>query len=152
MLLPRNVTFFFVFELLNFVFLVFLFYFFFLFVLFSIILSLFFSFLNNTCRCIRTHVVLKLICRVCFFITQSDDNGFDHLIPSNVRCPVDLLNLLNVVDAVTPGFLCNTGKSFLDHLFDYCQVERQVSPTNVVAVVAWSINGDGSSTFLDRIL
>ena len=123
--------FFFVLELLNAVFLVFLFIFC-LFVLFSIILFKLFHFLTIT-----THVVLELICRVSFFITfsQCDDNGFDHLIPSNVRCPVDLLHLLNVVDAVTPMFRCDTGKSFLDHLFDSCQVERQVSTTNVACNV-----------------
>ena len=126
-------------------------YFYFMFCLFYHFIKII-SFLNNTCRCITTRVVLELLCRVCFFITQSDDNGFEHLIPSNVRCPVHLLHLLNADDAVTPVFLCDTGKSFLDHLFDYCQVERQVSLTNVVTVGAWSINRDGSSTFLDRIL
>ena len=39
-------------------------------------------------------------------------------------------HLLNVVDAVTPVFRCDTVKSFLDNLCDSCQVERQVSPTN----------------------
>ena len=82
--------------------------FYFLLVLFSIIL-----FKSFTCRCITTNVVLQLICHVCFFITfkQSDDNGFEHLIPSNVRCPVDLLHLLNVVDSGQSR--CPTASAFL---------------------------------------
>ena len=51
-------------------------------------------------------------------LSVSDDNGFEHFIPSIARCLVDLLHLLNVVDAVTPVFRCDTGKSFPDHLFD----------------------------------
>ena len=49
------------------------------------------TFLKYACRCVTTHVDLELICRVCFFIifNQSDENGFGHLILSNVRCPVD---------------------------------------------------------------
>ena len=98
LLTSRIVTLFLLLELLNAVFLVFLFYFKFVCFIFNYFIQINSS-LNNTCRCITTHVVFELIRRVCFFITfsQSDDNGFEHLIPSNVRCPVDLLHLLNLV-------------------------------------------------------
>ena len=45
------------------------------------------------------------------------------------------LTKLNVIDTVTPVFRCDTGRSFLDHLFDSCQVERQVLPINVACNV-----------------
>ena len=60
-------------------------------------LSINITYLKNACRCVTAHVVLELICLVCFFIifNQSNGNGFGHLIPCNVRCPVDQRSMTN---------------------------------------------------------
>ena len=92
MLLPSSiVAFYFVFELLNVVFPehVCLFFLFSIIIFHYLCIHLFINitFLKSACR----FAIIELIWRVRFFtiFNKSDDNGIGHLIPTNVRCPVD---------------------------------------------------------------